>query len=97
MKKVLAVTMASLAMVFTACSTGNKEPIHLRILHTSDVHGRVLDSLQRINTYVGLCRRDFGNDNIILTDGGDVLQGYPAAYYYNFVDSISCCPIFLCW
>ena len=89
MKKVLAVTMASLAMVFTACNTGNKDPIHLRILHTSDVHGRVLDSLQRINTYVGLCRRDLGNDNIILTDGGDVLQGYPAAYYYNYVDTTS--------
>ena len=52
MKKVFAVTMASLAMVFTACNIGNKEPIHLRVLHTSDVHGRVLDSLQRINTYV---------------------------------------------
>lgn len=77
-------------LVFMACNTGTKEPIHLRLLHTSDVHGHVLDSLERINAYV-LSNRQLwlGSENVIVTDGGDVLQGHPAAYYYNFVDTAS--------
>lgn len=72
-----------------ACTTGTQEPIQLRILHTSDVHGHVLDSLERIKAYSDLCHRDLGADHVVLTDGGDVLQGHPAAYYYNFIDTAS--------
>ena len=77
------------ALAFMACTTEPQNPIHLRFIHTSDVHGRVLDSLERIRAYADLCRRDLGEENVILTDGGDVLQGHPAAYYYNFIDTAS--------
>ena len=88
MKQLIYAAMLS-ALTFTACSTGSKDPIHLRILHTSDVHGHVLDSLDRICAYAALCHRELGEENVICTDGGDVLQGHPAAYYYNFIDTAS--------
>ncbi|MCR5180395.1 MAG: 5'-nucleotidase C-terminal domain-containing protein [Bacteroidaceae bacterium] len=73
----------------TSCKNEPKtETIHLRIIHTSDVHGHVLDSLPRIAAYVA-ASREAVPDGVILTDGGDVLQGHPAAYYYNFIDTLS--------
>ena len=29
------------------------------------------------------------NSNVLLLDNGDILQGQPAVYYYNFVDTLS--------
>lgn len=77
------------ALALTACTTGTKEPVRLRFLHTSDVHGHVLDSLPRIASYAALCRLQMGEEGVVMTDGGDVLQGHPAAYYYNFIDTAS--------
>ena len=78
------------ALAFMACTTGTKDPIHLRIIHTSDVHGHVLDSLEHIESYVLYNRhRLLDEDRVIVTDGGDVLQGHPIAYYYNFIDTTS--------
>ena len=85
-------TAASIALTMTlnltSCSTTPTETVRLRILHTSDVHGHVLDSLPRLGLYVARCRAEM-LDGVIFTDGGDVLQGHPAAYYYNFVDTLS--------
>ena len=85
----LALSLFVAAFTFMACTTGTKDPIHLRILHTSDVHGHVLDSLPRIFAYATFCREQMGEERVIVTEGGDVLQGHPAAYYYNFVDTVS--------
>lgn len=74
------------------------------IFATNDVHGRYFDSLyvpnadgQLINTYslasvatiVTEARATRGADNVILLDIGDHLQGDNAAFYYNFIDTIS--------
>ncbi|MBQ9286590.1 MAG: 5'-nucleotidase C-terminal domain-containing protein [Bacteroidaceae bacterium] len=77
------------ASALTACTSSTEETIHLRFLHTSDVHGHVLDSLSRIGAYATLCRQQMGEESIVMTDGGDDLQGHPAAYFYNFVDTAS--------
>lgn len=45
-------------------------------------------SLAGVSTYINLQRGIYG-DNVLLLDGGDLLQGQPAAYYYNFVDVTS--------
>lgn len=63
-------------------------PIHLKLVHTSDVHGRVFEALPKICSYVDSLR---GRDDLglIVTDAGDLLQGHPATYYYNYIDTVS--------
>lgn len=73
--------------------------IELTFLHTSDVHGAVFgyNYFTRQTTHTGLpavysyaekLRSELGQ-RLILTDGGDCLQGQPTAYYYNFIDTVS--------
>ena len=53
-------------------------------IHTSDVHG-ALDNLKNIEDRVNELRKTNSSANIILTDGGDVLQGSPVCHYYNYI------------
>lgn len=73
----------------------SKQIKQIRIMHTSDVHGALFThdfiengpakgSLAKVYALVKKERERQGN-NLILLDGGDVLQGQPTAYYYNFV------------
>ena len=71
----------------------------LTVLSTNDVHGSWFDStyigggvktsLFAVNTYVDSVRRSDGADNVLLLDAGDCLQGDNAAYYFNYVDTLS--------
>lgn len=72
--------------------------VDLTIIHTTDVHGNFFPqdyinrqqgagSLARVMTYVDNIRATEGADNVVLLDGGDILQGQPTVYYYNFVDT----------
>ncbi len=88
-KYLFAAAVAAIVVMFSACQSSVSETVHLRILHTSDVHGHVLDSLPRIAAYAEVCRRQLGREAVVMTDGGDVLQGHPCAYYYNFIDTAS--------
>ena len=69
--------------------------VSLRVIETSDVHGCFFPydfinrkpktgSLARVITYVDSLRATYG-DNLLLFDNGDILQGQPICYYYNFV------------
>lgn len=75
------------------------EDITIKLLETSDVHGAYFPydfinrqpqkgSLARISTFVNEQRKRYG-DNVLLMDNGDILQGQPVAYYYNYIDTIS--------
>lgn len=81
-------TFLSLCLSVTSMQAQRYQPIHLKIVHTSDVHGRVFDALPKICSYVDSLRgrNDLG---VIVTDGGDVLQGHPATYYYNYIDTVA--------
>jgi len=79
--------------------TAKTKEIHLKWVHTSDVHGSLFSydyltkknnkgGLASIYSYTNRLKKAYG-DNLILTDGGDVLQGQPTAYYYNFIDTVS--------
>ena len=81
-----------------SCTGGDKEVI-LKIAETSDVHGcyfpydfirrKPMDgSLARVSSFVKEQRKQYG-ENFILIDNGDILQGQPIAYYYNFIDTVS--------
>lgn len=70
--------------------------ITLHLVETSDVHGsffpydftnhRTLKgSMARVMSYVSQLRKKTGSDNVCLLDNGDILQGQPISYYYNYV------------
>ena len=71
----------------------------LTILSTNDVHGawfdstyvdgRVRKSLFALNTVIDSVRTADGASNLLLLDAGDCLQGDNAAYYFNYVDTLS--------
>lgn len=66
---------------------------HLKIIFTTDVHGNYFPydfrhehwgkgSLQRVHAFVAKMLQD-NPCNMLLIDGGDMLQGEPTAYYFN--------------
>ena len=66
---------------------------HLKIIFTTDVHGNYFPydfrrerwgkgSLQRVHAFVAQAIKD-NPGNMLLIDGGDMLQGEPTAYYFN--------------
>lgn len=70
------------------------QTIKIKIIETSDVHGSLFPydfinnktintSLAQIYTYVKKERAN-KTQNVILLDDGDILQGQPVVYYYNF-------------
>lgn len=71
-----------------------------KIVATTDVHGNFFPydfiklepaygSLARVASRVNFLRDAFGKERVILLDNGDILQGQPTAYYYNFIDTVS--------
>lgn len=80
--------------------TGPKDGTYtLQLLTTNDVHGswfdstytggRIRPSLMAVNYYADSVRRVNGAENVIMIDAGDCLQGDNAAYYYNYVDTLT--------
>lgn len=83
-----------LAFFLFSCSEKDTKPTHYNLIfvETSDVHGSIFDydfindrntsgSLSRVQTYVSDLRKD---NNVVLMDNGDILQGQPIVYYYNY-------------
>lgn len=76
-----------------------EKEVNLKIVQTSDVHGNfypydfihqreAAGSLARVYAFVQK-NREVYKDNLILLDNGDILQGQPAAYYYNYIDTVA--------
>ncbi len=70
------------------------QTVNLKFIETSDVHGSLFPydfinnknintSLAQIYTYVKEQRAD-KSQHVVLLDDGDILQGQPIVYYYNF-------------
>lgn len=73
--------------------------VKIKLIHTTDIHGNFFSydfisnrpncgGLASISTYVGIQREQY-KGNVLLLDGGDLLQGQPSVYYYNFLDTKS--------
>lgn len=88
------------AATLTLNAQAQQREVNLTLLETSDVHGNYLPynfingtpgkgSLARISTFVNNLRKQQGHDAVVLLDNGDILQGQPTAYYYNFIDTTS--------
>ena len=86
-------------LLLAACCTPKNEEHTLHLLTTNDVHGRwfssdyvgkgTRESLLAVNWYVDSIRNAVGEENVLLIDAGDCLQGDNASYYYNYVDTKS--------
>jgi 2',3'-cyclic-nucleotide 2'-phosphodiesterase/3'-nucleotidase len=86
---ILRLSIALIAVTFSFSQT-----LNVKMIETSDVHGAIFpynlkenkvtnSSLARVMTYVNEQRADT-NQIVFLLDNGDVLQGTPVVYYYNF-------------
>lgn len=94
------ITLFLCALSLTFIAFAQQRNVKISLLETSDVHGNYLPydfingkagngSLARIYTYVKQLRQTHGNDHVVLLDNGDILQGQPTAYYYNYMDTTS--------
>ncbi len=94
-KRISLIVMATLAMI--SCNKVKDGDYTLHILTTNDVHGSWFDStytdgnqkksLFAISSIVNRFRDSVGENNVILIDAGDCLQGDNAPYYFNYVDT----------
>lgn len=96
LKTLLMLLSATFALGVRAASD---DEVRLTLIETSDVHGNFFPydflaggkpgsgSLARAATYIDSLRQARGDDSVILLDNGDILQGQPTAYYYNFIDT----------
>ncbi|KGI61462.1 bifunctional UDP-sugar hydrolase/5'-nucleotidase [Prevotella sp. S7 MS 2] len=84
-----------MALCLSTYAMGKNKTINIRVIETSDVHGSFFPydfinrkpkagTLARVSSYVNSLRKDYGN-NVVLLDNGDILQGQPTCYYYNYI------------
>lgn len=99
MDKLKFALLCAVASLLAACG-GPKDGVYdFELFSTNDVHGtwfdstytsaRVRPSLMAVNHYVDSVRAEKGAESVILIDAGDCLQGDNAAYYFNYVDTVS--------
>ena len=97
MKKLLSLLLALtmiLPLVGCAAFAENADPIMITVIATSDVHGKVLPinyatgepspnvGLSMIASMIEQVRAT--EENVILVDGGDTVQGSAMTYYYSY-------------
>lgn len=91
----------SLLLIVVLVGTIFAQPreVAIKLIHTSDIHGRFYShdfindkpidgGMDRISSYVKAQRKQYPG-HVLLLDGGDLLQGQPSVYYYNYKDTIS--------
>lgn len=88
-----------LMLLFSGCGGPRDGKYTFRILTTNDVHGcyfdsvyvgdRTKNSLLAVSYLVDSVRAATGGENVVLIDAGDCLQGDNAAYYFNYVDTVT--------
>jgi 2',3'-cyclic-nucleotide 2'-phosphodiesterase/3'-nucleotidase len=86
-------------LLSVACASLNdRGKLNISILETTDIHGVILPydfiekkdlnaSIANSVSYINASRKE--KDALFMLDNGDNLQGQPAVYYYNFIDTVS--------
>ena len=86
-----------LALTFNSQAMAQSRTVKLRVIQTSDVHGSFFPydfinskpkagTLARVSSYVNDLRKTY-RDNVILLENGDILQGQPTCYFYNYINT----------
>ena len=94
------IVAASAGFLLAGCGSGPKDGEYvIQLLTTNDVHGTYFDStyvgngvkksLLAVKPIVDSVRAAAGADKVVFIDAGDCLQGDNAAYYFNYVDTLS--------
>ena len=94
----IALSLFILLFISVSCASPQRE-VAIKLVQTSDIHGNYFPydymkdtpssgSFARIHSYLQAQRAEYG-DNLLLFENGDLLQGQPSAYYYNFIDTLS--------
>lgn len=89
------ISIAIIIMCAMGLNAKNKV-VKIHLIETTDVHGSYVPydfinqkpkngSLARIYSYVQKVREEVGKDHVLLFENGDLLQGQPIAYYYNYI------------
>lgn len=95
MRKFLYLSLFSLSLLLISCkgevSSATNE---LEFVYTTDIHGEFLpydflrrqqDSISMANIYTYVKQaREKDPEGVILLDGGDLIEGTPSMYYYNY-------------
>jgi 2',3'-cyclic-nucleotide 2'-phosphodiesterase/3'-nucleotidase len=87
------ITLAIIALLMCGSVCAKQKTVSLKIIETSDVHGSFfpydfanrqsrMGSMARVSSYVNRQRK---TGNVVLLDNGDILQGQPTSYFYNYV------------
>lgn len=96
MKKLSLLLLSWSVLLYLPACTGfvHAQTITLKIIETTDVHGTIYPydfindsktkgSLAQVHAYVQ-DQKAVKGQQVILLDAGDILQGQPPVYYYNF-------------
>ncbi|HOZ14623.1 MAG TPA: 5'-nucleotidase C-terminal domain-containing protein [Tenuifilaceae bacterium] len=89
-------SILSTVLLLLTISAFAQKSVTIKVLQTSDVHGAVFPydfirnqpmdaGLANVYTYVKQERAN-ANQQVILVDNGDILQGQPPVYFSNFID-----------
>lgn len=89
--------IALLCLSSAGCSSDKKVDF-IHIIHTTDVHGNLFPydfvndcpnegSYARVSSYIKQVKHD--TDEVVLLDAGDILQGQPTAYYFNYINALA--------
>lgn len=100
MKYFLIIMISAVSTMMTFATSTDADTSVIRVAFTTDVHGCFFPtdyitrqpaegSLARVATAIDSLRALDGPDRLILLDNGDILQGQPSAYYYNYIDTVS--------
>ena len=99
MRRLSSFIVVVFAITALSCSGPKDGKYSITLLTTNDVHGTFFDStyvggnvkksLYGIKYVVDSIRKAEGPENVLLVDAGDIVQGDNAAYYFNYVDTLS--------
>lgn len=98
MKKLSTLSIFAFLLLMFFSSCGRHETRSIKIIETTDIHGVIMPydytekkpldaSMANSASYIRKLRND--GTPVFLLDNGDNLQGQPAVYYYNFIDTAS--------
>jgi len=98
MKQVQKYYLPILVLVVLCFSCTSNNDVRISIMETTDIHGYILPrdfvekqplaaSLAHAVSCINKVRNE--KDAVFLLDNGDNLQGQPAVYYYNYIDTIT--------